>query len=74
MKKIKYFLMLCFVFTGIASYAQNNKPATADTAITFAFIGSPSSPFLAAIASASTAVVGIEGAGKAGGSVPTTQS
>ena len=35
MKKIKYFLLLCFVFTGFASYPQNNKPATADTAITF---------------------------------------
>ncbi|MEO7393476.1 MAG: TonB-dependent receptor [Chitinophagaceae bacterium] len=27
--------MLCFVFTGISSYAQNNKPVITDTAITF---------------------------------------
>ena len=35
MKKIKFFTILCLLFTGIVSYSQNNKPSNTDTAITF---------------------------------------
>ncbi len=39
MKLIKYLLMLYLVFPGIASYSQNKKPSSADTAITFKVFG-----------------------------------
>ncbi len=39
MKTIKYFLLLYLVFTGMATYSQNKKPPSADTAIVFKVFG-----------------------------------
>lgn len=39
MKFIKYLSMLCLVFSGMVSFAQNKRPPSADTAITFKVFG-----------------------------------
>ena len=39
MKIIQYFLLICFVFTIITSYAQNKNNTSTDNSITFKVFG-----------------------------------